>query len=66
MTDLVIRVAAPLPSAQRGRASKKKVATWEARQREIRTCYVCKTTYVSAGYAWRCERWHWRQGVSIT
>jgi hypothetical protein len=50
--------ATPLPSAARGRATKKQVESFTAREVEIRACMYCRTIYVNAGYAWRCEHHH--------
>jgi hypothetical protein len=54
--------ASGLPeSLEKGRASDREVAEMSRKTRILCGCSVCKTTYVNAGYAWRCERWHWRE-----
>lgn len=47
-------------SLARGKATVKQMKAMTPHQRAIRKCFVCTTTYVNASYAWRCERWHWR------
>lgn len=48
------------PHEARGIADPDVVQYWEMSKTRKRTCCVCGTVYLSAGYAWRCERWHWR------
>jgi hypothetical protein len=54
----MVTKATPLPSAQRGRVTAEQSADWTPLQLAIRTCLHCKTVYVNAGYAWRCEHHH--------
>lgn len=56
--SVLVTHATPAPGKLKRRAAPAMHKAWSERLRLIRTCWHCKTVYLTAADAYVCEHWH--------